>query len=348
MLSYNKSKITQLIYSNKDAYPIAIHPNMIVDLSAYKDIDHSSFAEFNMNCIVGADNLTIHRDYALGDLIQIVPVCRMLKKKLGIKNVKVITSDRFAKELSYIYNDIRFFTKEWLNGDISQLNFGFILSTNGILERDHSIENKENAQHRVFIYLDFFNLKNIQPTELDWSCVWKGGVIVPDFKKDKPLIGLQIRGSGCMKTLPIEMIHKIAEELSKDYYVILIDQDKDKGFEGKNIINLCGKLKSPQVIALLEKLDLCITMDSGVLWMCHSANCPTLTFLASTRESERITLHPQYPKKAKAIDLTKYIGCEPCFETRVRCGGKIRCMTEVNYDMIRNELFEKVKSILGV
>ncbi len=348
MLSYNKSKLTQLIYSPKDFYPISVHPNMIVNLSGYKDIDSLAFAPFCTDVLKGTNTVTIHRDYALGDLIQLVPVARLIKKEFNIKTVNIITSTRFNQDLSYCYSDIHFWPKEYLNGSTTGLQFGFIISTNGILEKDHSLENNENHQHRVAIYLELFGIVNFKKEDLNWKCTMKGGVILPKLQTDKPLIGLQIRGSGYMKTLPSCMIRSIANELSKKYYVVLIDQDINMGFDGKNIINLCGKLKIPQVIALLEKLDLCITMDSGVLWMCHSANCPTITFLGSTREAERISLHPQYPKKAKAIDLTKYVGCEPCFETRVRCGGKIRCMNEVNYDMIKDELLEKVKSIIGV
>lgn len=348
MLYYNKSKLTQLIYSPHDAYPVAVHPNMVIQLNGYKDVDKSAFAPFDTKLFNNCGAITLHREYALGDLIQLIPICRLLKFIIGVKRVNVITSGRFRDDLAVLYPDINFLTKEWLSGDFSALKLGYIISLNGILEKDHSSKNKENSKHRTQIYADFFNLGDINNIKLDWSYARKENQMSSLLPNDKPIIGFQIRGSGCMKTLPYDMVKSIVYDLAKDYYVVLIDPDKNKGFDGQNIINLCGKLKSSQVVALLENLDLCFTMDSGVLWMCHSANCPTITFLGSTRESERISLHPQYPHKAKAIDLSKYVGCEPCFETKCRCKGKIRCMNEVNYDMIKDELLEKVKLILGV
>ena len=318
---------------------------MIVNLSGYKDYLKQDFDEFNLELIRNTKRITIHREYALGDLIQVIAAARLIKKRYNIGDIWIITNERFVDDLNFCFSDIKFMTNEVLIH--SSLDFGFTFTIDGILERDHSLQNKENHKHRIEILLNYFNITEFDKSELDWSLKMKSNVVVPELKRDKKIIGFQLRGSGYMKTLPMSMVKDIIHELSKNYYVALIDQDKEKGFEGTNILNLCGKLKTPQVIELLRHCDLCFTMDSGVLWMAHVANCPTITFLGSTREEERITLHPQYPDKAKAIDLTKYVGCEPCFETRVRCKGAINCMNKVNYDMISVELLEKVKSILG-
>lgn len=344
-LYYNKTKLPQLIYRNGTVYPTTINPKMIVDLSGYKDYQLCDFDIFDLDLIKNTDIVTLHREYALGDLLQLVAAARLIKKKYTIGKIFVITNERFVSDLNYCFKDISFITNELLIHN--QSNLGYIFTLDGILERDHSNTNGENALHRVEILLNYFGITEFTKDELDWSLNTNGGLNMPQLKSDKKMIGLQIRGSGCMKTLPIEMIKQIATELSREHYVVLIDQDRDKGFEGHNIINLCGQLKTPHVIELLRRCQLCLTMDSGVLWMAHVANCPTLTFLGSTREHERISLHPQYPDRAKCIDLTKYIGCEPCFETRCRCKGAINCMNKINYDMIKDELLEKVKQILG-
>jgi len=318
---------------------------MIVDLSGFKDYQKQDFDEFNLSLLYNTKRITIHREYALGDLIQLIAAARLIKQYYNISEIYIITNDRFVEHLNYCFHDIKFLTSEYLIHGSS--DFGFTFTIDGILERDHSIHNKENAKHRMEILLNYFGITEFTKEELDWSLQLRGEVAMPAIPNDKKIIGVQMRGSGCMKTLPRQMVKDMINELAKDHYVALIDQDKDQGFEGKNILNLCGKLQPPQVIELLRRCSLCLTMDSGVLWMAHVANCPTLTFLGSTREAERISLHPQYPEKAKGIDLTKYVGCEPCFETRVRCKGAINCMNKVNYDMIKDELLEKVKQILG-
>lgn len=318
---------------------------MIVDLSGFKDYLSQDFDEFNLELIRNTKRITIHREYALGDLLQVIAVARLIKKRYNIGEIWIITNERFVDDLNYCFKDIKFMSAEVLIN--SSYEFGFTFTIDGILERDHSLQNTENSKHRVEILLNYFNITEFTKEELDWSLNLRGGLVMPQLKTDKKIIGVQIRGSGFMKTLKPDMVRRIVEELAKDHYVALIDQDADKGFEGKNILNLCGKLKTPQVIELLRRCSLCLTMDSGVLWMAHVANCPTITFLGSTREAERISLHPQYPEKAKCIDLTKYVGCSPCFETRARCKGAVNCMNRVNYDMISVELFEKVKTILG-
>ena len=318
---------------------------MIVDLSGFKDYLKQDFEEFNLELIRNTKRITIHREYALGDLIQVIAAARLIKKRYNIGDIWIVTNERFVDDLNYCFTDIRFMSNEVLIH--ASLDFGFTFTIDGILERDHSLQNTENGKHRIEILLNYFVINDFDKSELDWSLKLRGGLVMPQLKHDKKIIGFQLRGSGFMKTLPTQMVKEIIAELSKKYYVALIDQDKDKGFEGTNILNLCGKLKTPQVIELLRRCDMCFTMDSGVLWMAHVANCPTLTFLGSTREAERISLHPQYPEKAKCIDLTKYVGCEPCFETRTRCKGAVNCMNKVNYDMIKSELLEKVKTILG-
>jgi ADP-heptose:LPS heptosyltransferase len=318
---------------------------MIVDLSGFKDYLKQDFEEFNLNLLHNTKRITIHREYALGDLLQLIAAARLIKKRYNIGEIWIVTNERFVDDLNYCFADIRFMSAEVLIH--ASLDFDFTFTIDGILERDHSLQNTENAKHRIEILLNYFGIETFDKSELDWSVNLRGGLVMPQLKNDKKIVGVQIRGSGFMKTLPTQMVKAIVNELAKKYYVALIDQDKDQGFEGTNILNLCGKLKPPQVIELLRRCSLCLTMDSGVLWMAHVANCPTLTFLGSTREHERISLHPQYPEKAKAIDLTKYVGCEPCFETRVRCKGAVNCMNKVSYDIIKDELLEKVKSILG-
>ena len=318
---------------------------MIVDLSGFKDYLSQDFDEFNLELIRNTKRITIHREYALGDLLQVIAAGRLIKKRYNIGELWIITNERFVEDLNYCFKDIKFMSNEVLIN--YSYEFGFTFTIDGILERDHSLQNHENSKHRIEILLNYFGINEFTKDELDWSLNLRGGLNMPQLKTDKKIIGVQIRGSGFMKTLKPDMVRRIVEELAKDHYVALIDQDADKGFEGKNILNLCGKLKTPQVIELLRRCSLCLTMDSGVLWMAHVANCPTITFLGSTREAERISLHPQYPEKAKCIDLTKYVGCSPCFETRARCKGAVNCMNKVNYDIIKDELLEKVKQILG-
>ena len=187
---------------------------------------------------------------------------------------------------------------------------------------------------------------NITGLDLNWSSnmVERRKLL---FKEDANVIGLQIRGSGFMKTLPCEFIQKIAHLIvAMGYKVLLIDQDKAMGMTGENIIDGCGKMDVVDIVQHLEKCKCVITMDSGVLWLAHVANCPVLTFLGSTREHERMSLHPQYPEKARSINLSEHVGCTPCFETRVRCKGTIDCMNKFDHDTILEMVRQNLEIIL--
>jgi ADP-heptose:LPS heptosyltransferase len=168
------------------------------------------------------------------------------------------------------------------------------------------------------------------------------------IQSERKLIGIQLRGSGVMKTLPRDYIRKLVAELSQKYTVVLLDQSTDKGFSGDNVVDMCGKTTTHQCVALLKQLAMVITMDSGMLWLAHAANCPVLSLLGPTREQERLSLHPQYPEKAKSINLSEMIGCTPCFETCPKCYRRVDCMNLFNHEELTRAIMNKIEQIVGV
>lgn len=341
MLLYNHSKLPQIISNKTQAFPITVYPGMVVDSSGYDNLLHEYFSPFSYEVFRNKKRVGLVRDFAMGDLIQLIPAARIFKEKYNIKEIEIYTSHDYVPTLKKLFSDIIFSTNSTL---MYNKNCEIVFHLNGMLERDHSITNTENQLHRVNIYLQLLNLPHI--TKCNWNpnpMNIQGANLMSNRKK----IGLQIRGSGYMKTLPEDVIKSITSELTKKYTVVLIDQSRDKGFNGEHIINTCGELNPYQVTALLSKLDCCITMDSGILWLAHVANCPVLTLLGPTREEERISLHPQYPNKAKSINISKMVGCEPCFETKVRCKGRIRCMKDFDKKQLIENILQKISEIVG-
>lgn len=339
-LMFNKTKCTQILDQRGYAIPTAIIPGMVFDPSPYiiPQIDNPPFEIFECNKLNEKKKVVAFRQYALGDLIQLVAVMRKLRTFYKIKQVGIITSERFRTDMMISYPDIDFYPHDMIEHTGADL----IFNLDGVLEKDHSLQNSENVKHRVQIYADYFK---VNCEGLDWSSKMTN----INFKMSEKMkkIGLQIRGSGPIKTLPYDFIKTIAVSLSEKYQVVLLDNDASMGFEGKNILNLCGKLKVPECISVLSQIDGVITMDSGMLWMAHSAKCPVITFLGSTREQERMSLHPLYPEKARTINMAKIVGCEPCFETRVRCKGKHNCMTAFDRKIVLDILKSEVKILMG-
>ena len=71
--------------------------------------NNPSFRKFSPDILNGAENVTLSRDYALGDLIQLIPVAREFKKQKNKKFKKYIaTSDRFVLTLKKIVSRFKF------------------------------------------------------------------------------------------------------------------------------------------------------------------------------------------------------------------------------------------------
>ena len=339
-LVYNKSKCSQILDIPGYAIPTVIHSGMIFDSEAYKVLNWNPFSPFEFEKLRNANLVYINRQYALGDVLMLIPVVRRMKEFYNIKEVGIITSETIVRSLNRTFDDIKFQTSECL----ARVKADFIFQTDGILERDHSFTNHQHEVHRTQIYLDYLGITDNK--NLNWT---PSKFIIPDVKFDNNMkkIGLQIRGSGAIKTLPFPFVMEMAKKLSDKYQVVLLDGNKDLGFEGNNILNLCGKISVAQCISVLQQIDGVITMDSGMLWMAHCAKTPVVTFLGATREHERMTLHPLYPEKARVINMAEIVGCEPCFETRIRCKRAHNCMNTFDRGIVLEKLLSEVKIILG-
>ena len=344
MLLINKSNCSQIIKNPTNIFPIVIYQNMAFNsdiISGFKF--WKLFEKFNIEIFKNKNSIAFFRSFALGDILQLIPVVRLIKIKYNIKIVAIVTLMNIIKELRESFRDILFYTESRF------MNFTDVISFNldGILEKDHNPNNLESNKHRVDIYLNTMGIENYN-RNFNWNPTNLPKELNIVMSTNRKKIGLQIKGSTDIKSLPIAFVRKLAIELAEKYEIYLIHHNNNCEIQGKNIINTCGKFSVSENIALLTKLDCCITMDSGVLWMAHVANCPVLTILGPTRESERLTLHPQYPQKAKSINIAEeLVGCKPCFETKQYCKGKINCMRNFDYDNLIKLIKIKINEILG-
>jgi ADP-heptose:LPS heptosyltransferase len=338
MLKYNKSKMPQVINTNS-IIKVVIPPGGIIEDGCFPPLLDEFFGLFDSTKFYNQKLVTVRRDFALGDLIMLIPVLRKFKEYFNISTIQVMTAQRFLTTCQKLFPEFKFVSDEYMYC----INLGLFLNLNSVLEMDHSVKNTEKNLHRCFIYASSigFEIEGL----LDWSA--KSMKKTFDIKTERKKIGVQIRGSGVLKTIPFKIMLELINKLSETYHVIPIDHECYPQIKNKEITNLTGKLNVCETIELLRELDACITMDSGVLWMAHIANCPVVTLLGPTRESERINLHPQYPEKAKGINLAEMVGCTPCFETKIHCKGKINCMNNFDKNLLFKNVFENIKSILG-
>lgn len=315
------SRILETFY-NENLHPVVVPPNCVIDLSTIRSFYRRQFTPIP-NFLSFAKkqwkgSFYLQRTYALGDLLMLVPVIRHLRT-LG-HDPYIKTTDLFVEVLNTLGISVSPITNR-----LDTEEFG--ISLDGTIERDHR-EKSFNQIHRVYIYLKALGITKL-PEELDWSC---------DFSKlpemgvgDEPFVVFQDGGSTPMKQLA-----------GNTKYII--QQFESVGVKVIPISDLFGKhLKSAlYLFSLISKAKCLITMDSAPLWISHFTKTPVVAIFGPTRPQERLTLHPLYSEGTAAIELSKEVDCEPCFEHAAKCNNMVSCLAvsiEKIYELLEPEVF---------
>lgn len=278
------------------------------------------------------------RTFALGDILMLTPVFNWLKEEYPACNLYLATTFGFLGLFKYWELIHTIETRRILGLDY---DVGYYLD--GIVEQDHN-EGPESQKHRLDIYCEFLGIPTIKDPifslpygedERQWA-----NAVVSAFKDEgKPVVAMQVYGSTEIKRLPLGKVMRIALELNKVCSIVMVHNFKEGPGPG-GVLDLSGQTSVHQLTALIDSVDAVITMDSGVLWIAHCTSTPVIALLGPTREQERLSYHRNY----FVVNLAKMIGCEPCFERRTKCEGKIQCMKESPEDKIIEEIRRGIKS----
>jgi heptosyltransferase-2 len=101
------------------------------------------------------------------------------------------------------------------------------------------------------------------------------------------------------------------------------------------LVDLCGKTKLEEAIALINMCNLFITNDSGLMHVAAALDIPLIAIFGSTNP---ITTGPR-SKRSKIVRVS--IKCSPCLKPKCP-EGHLRCMDQIDIDMV----FEAVKELL--
>ena len=223
-------------------------------------------------------------------------------------------------------------------GGSQGVQYDGVVSFDQVAEADH----RGDHRHRAQLFLSAMSKHPIELTPADWrlpipDVVGKwverhlGNLGILEKQRNQPLIGVHVRGSGPMKSLPPNVAKNLIRMLLEIGDVMILEPEKKEAVRHLSISDRVFEMTHRDVlhgIRLMEHLDLAIVMDSGPLWMAHCAGCPILAILGPTRPEQRISMHPGYPKHARAICLNDLIDCPACFESATACKGSYRCMQD--------------------
>ncbi|MDD5643828.1 MAG: lipopolysaccharide heptosyltransferase II [bacterium] len=125
--------------------------------------------------------------------------------------------------------------------------------------------------------------------------------------------------------------------------VILLGSKNDKDICGAvkrqvsgTIIDACGKTTIPQLAAVLKKVKLLITNDTGTMHLAAALKTPVLAIFGSTDEKATS------PVKGDIIVIKKETECSPCLN-RICRRKTYECFSKISVE----EVFGRLKKIFG-
>ena len=234
-----------------------------------------------------------------------------------------------AKYIIKLPNDKNKFNKWHTNEIVSKIDGEHFIKTRLKYLKYLGIE-KNNCQMDLF-------LKNEWKEEIE------------KFFKDisySKLIGFQIGASTISRRWFNENWIELGKKLLKlypDIKIVLtgapsekyLTDEVEKGINDKRVLNLAGKFSLGGAAALIDKLDLLITPDTGPLHIATALKIPTVALFAAANHKETNACY----NKDIHLYIQKPHTCTPCIDKKCKFP---ECMRQIEVD----EVFEKVKLLL--
>jgi ADP-heptose:LPS heptosyltransferase len=308
----------------------------------------------------------IIRFSSIGDIVLTTPVIRCLKEQVEEASVHFITKKQFEpvlRENPYIdklwllENGIEQIAKELKNEQFDHIIDLHNNLRSSILKRKlklHSFSfNKLNRQkwlmvnfkinrlpdkHIVDRYMEtvsVFDVKN-DGKGLDYFLSDEDRIIPAEIKKNLPdrYIVIVAGAQHDTKKVPAGKLAEICDLLSLPVVICGGADDKEEANEvislssKRDILNLCGELKLNQSAALIERCDLVISNDTGLMHIAAAFKKKILSIWGNTIPD--FGMYPYLPENGSRIFEVKGLKCRPCSKIGFsRCPKRhFRCMMD--------------------
>jgi len=343
-MKFCESGVVEVFY-RFDGEPVVLYPRFCVDQSELtalmapclkEGISLQKQLKQKPNSVI-----CFWRTYGLGDILLLTPVFNWLKEVHPFCQIYLVVAAGFLD--LFRYWDVVTVVHD---RNIPNIEYDVGYYLDGVVEKDH-VGDKNSYKHRLDLYCEFLGIP--VPKEPIFSLPygedeknWAEGIVGALRKIGKPIVVMQAFGSTEVKRFSFDKVVKIAEELVKFCSLILV-HDTRVDFERVGMINLTGMTSVHELVALVDSVDVVVTMDSSVLWIAHCTQTPVIALLGPTRKQERLKYHRNYA----VVNLAEMVGCEPCFERMAKCGGMISCMKKSNDNQIVKEIASGIKRFVS-
>lgn len=225
--------------------------------------------------------------------------------------------------------------------DQNEFNF---LHHNPVTEsnkNEHFIDRRLNQLEYIDIFTKSYQMEIFQKKEWMESI---NGLI----REDRVNIGFQIGASTLSRMWFVDKWVELAELIlnhNKNWDIFLTGSRADQihassicsNLDSSRIIDLTGKMNLGAVSALINKLDLLVTPDTGPLHIAAAMNTPTIAMSVAGRAIES---NPR-SNTTNHIFINKQITCEPCIDKKCKFQ---KCMLQIT----SIEVFEKICNLIEV
>ncbi|MEK7679586.1 MAG: lipopolysaccharide heptosyltransferase II [Deltaproteobacteria bacterium] len=224
-----------------------------------------------------------------------------------------------------------------------------------LLTRAIPVTEEIKKAHQVYYYLNIAVALGAKTPKEPQPALYlsKGEVSWADeFLREKGLGSAILIGAspgasyGPAKRWPEKHFSSVLQRLSKEYGSVpvifgskedlLFAEEVEAGLSGQSL-NLAGKLTLRQFMALLKRMSLFITNDSGPMHLSAALNAPTVAVFGSTDPGLTGPVGP-FTKVVKAPG----IDCSPCFERECRY-KHYNCLNEIKPD----DVYSACKGIMA-
>ena len=251
----------------------------------------------------------------------------------------------------------------WLSGIPERT--GYAADMRGIfLTRPLPVPAWKGTRHEVFYYCNiissFFGTGEIEKPELLLRINPAAEKWTEEFCHEhhiRPgdiLIGFNPGAAfGPAKCWPVESFQKLGKMFfsadlpsTRKVWVVVLgtEKERDTGEKicsvlGENAINLCGRTDLSQVMAVIDRLDLLVTNDSGLMHVGAALSTPLVALFGST--------NPQTtgPWSSRSRIVQNRVECAPCLKRS--CPSDFRCMKGITPEMVFEAGMEQLEHQLN-
>lgn len=289
--------------------------------------------------MAGRQHVVIRRAVALGDVIAAHGAAMAIKRREPNLLLSLQTSPMyrpiFAAETRY--HQIMSTTDRVVTVPIDR-----IVNMDGLFELDHN-PNNEKLSRVVKVWRHYYRDDHqvnaglrpdfsvtLPEADRAWALQFLHRLQLDvETRRGKKLFACAVRSVQPQRALGAGLVREFCDRLVAEQgcEVLLIEPDAAQSWSAKGV-HPAPNTSITQAMALLEHCDALGTMDSGAMWMGHTAALPMLVWLGPTPPDTKLNWHPLWPDGVRALQMNQWIDCPACYEHADACSFTFRCLRQ--------------------